>query len=255
MPIRQIEDLGITPPVEEFREELGIAPDRFRMIDATCEELPDMVEEHGIIIGGSPHSVTERLPWMVRLEEFIRRMDEIRKPMLGVCFGHQIIAQALGGTVEKGDQGRELGVVAIDLTEHGAEDPLFDCLDGGFVTAMSHCDVVTTLPAKARVLAKNRKYDHQALAVGDHIRSVQFHPEMSLPTLIRLALSRKDQLVKKKFVQDEAHLDQYLSSVRDCDVSSARWVLKNFFQHFAGVDRGEEDDLTGAAGSSTRRSY
>lgn len=78
--------------------------------------------ESGIIIGGSSHAVYEKLPWMARLQEFIKAMVYQQKPTLGVCFGHQIVAAALGGTVEKGAEGREFGPTQVMLTPEGQAD-------------------------------------------------------------------------------------------------------------------------------------
>ena len=142
--------------------------------DVEAGELPARPEDHAAyVITGSPAGVYDPLPWIEPLKAFIRGARG-RAKMVGICFGHQIMAEALGGRVEKSAKGWGLGLHHYDVkaTAHWMDD-------GGRVSvAASHQDQVTVAPAGATVLAGNAftPYAILAYAGGDAI-SFQFHPE------------------------------------------------------------------------------
>ena len=136
------------------------------------------------IITGSPQSVNDEEDWMLELEENIRHATECRKPILGICFGHQLIAKSFGGRVEVNPNGWELGSYPIHLTAQGKCSPLFNNVDDGVIVYESHQDSVTVVPDGAVELAYNRKCI-QAFQLHDTLYSVQFHPEFSLDVMKR----------------------------------------------------------------------
>ncbi|MGC1505607.1 MAG: type 1 glutamine amidotransferase [Sulfitobacter sp.] len=119
------------------------------------------------LITGSAFSAYEPLPWIARLEDFIRAAHKAEVPMVGICFGHQIMAQALGGTVEKHHDGWALG--PHDYVFEGSAEPVT-------INAW-HQDQVTRLPENARTVGRSSFCENAAIAYGKTGYSVQAHPE------------------------------------------------------------------------------
>jgi len=119
----------------------------------------------GWLITGSRHGAYEDHPFIAPLEQLIRDIHAAQRPLVGICFGHQIIAQALGGTVEKAPAGWAVG-------------PTTYSFDDRSVRLMAwHQDQVTQLPEGARVLGGNAFCPYGMLGYGDSILTVQAHPE------------------------------------------------------------------------------
>ncbi len=146
----------------------------FKTWDVTLGLFPDSSEEcDGWIITGSPASAYEPLEWITHLESLVRAIDEAGMPLIGICFGHQLIAQALGGVVTKADAGWGLGVDIYQPTEAGQS------LWGGQPLALHiiHQDQVTELPERAELLAGSAFCQNGVLRYDQHIFTVQAHPE------------------------------------------------------------------------------
>lgn len=235
LPKGYAEQMGVEEDETWFRDALGLpaGSKNLKTVRATLEELPSTVEEGAVLIGGSPHNTIEKdQPWIQRLEEFIRIMHARQKPILGVCFGHQLVAQALGGRTEKNPKGRELGTATIDLEKDGTLDPLFEGVPKRFPATEGHRYVVSEPPKleKVAVLARNDMDAYQALAIGDTTRSVQFHPEVTPAILEKIARFREAMLREEGFLKSTQSLDDFLGTIKD--TPEARQVLRNFVKNF-----------------------
>ena len=140
----------------------------------SAESPPSLKDADGFIISGSDRSVTDNEPWMLRAQDYIRELVAEDVPLLGICFGHQLIAKAIGGEVEPNRYGAEIGTVSINVVQN---DPLFQGLPDGFTASAYHHDTVTSLPSQARLLSTTDLDQNSAYAVGKNVRSVQFHPD------------------------------------------------------------------------------
>ncbi|GKY89412.1 type 1 glutamine amidotransferase [Sinisalibacter aestuarii] len=174
--------IGILQPghaPDEVRGELGDYADMFErllgghdfsfqrwdVVDGIFPEGP--LDAEAWLITGSRHGVYEGHDWIAPLEELIRQIAASGRPLVGVCFGHQIIAQALGGRVEKFAGGWAVGRQSYDF--------------GGETLALNawHQDQVVELPEGARVIASNNFCENAALVIGDNVLTIQPHPEFA----------------------------------------------------------------------------
>ncbi|WP_006787348.1 glutamine amidotransferase [Thiorhodospira sibirica] len=141
------------------------------------EVLPLPHECAGVILTGSHAMVTDNLPWSVALEQWLPEALALEVPVLGICYGHQLLARAMGGTVDYHPQGEEAGTVEVQLTPEAARDPLFAELPMVFKAHVSHSQTVLQLPPTAVLLAQNAHEPHHAFRLGRCAWGVQFHPE------------------------------------------------------------------------------
>jgi len=141
------------------------------------ESLPPLDSISGVVITGSPAMVSEKLPWIETSQHYLISALKAGVPMLGICFGHQLMAQAFGGKVDWNPAGWEIGITSISLSNEAAEDPLFNTMPVNFKVHATHMQSVIDLPPVATVLAGNPLDNHHAVCFGDNAWGVQFHPE------------------------------------------------------------------------------
>ena len=158
------------------------------------EILPCPSDFDGILITGSPSSVWEMQPWMTRALPWLHALCSAQTtPVLAVCFGHQLMAQALGVDICPNPRGAEIGTIRVNLTPSGKTDPLFNGLSHTFEIQSIHKDITPNLPQGAglSLLASTANTEIQAFAVGPNIRAVQFHPELTASALQSLVTVRQ----------------------------------------------------------------
>ena len=155
----------------------------------------EKLKPRGLIVTGSPLSVMDGADWMGPLGDELLRAGERGIHVLGVCFGHQLIAQAAGGRVVRNPRGREIGTVKVQLTAAARRDPLFSWADSDEIEVQAtHEDAVESLPPGATLLASNENTAVQAYRLSETIACVQFHPELSTIAMRDLIFSRRDKL-------------------------------------------------------------
>lgn len=157
---------------------LALPAGRTQVIQAAQgEPLPAAQDCLGIVITGAHCMVTDDRPWSLAIERWLPGLVAQEVPLLGICYGHQLLGRALGGVVADHPGGKEVGTFAVELSPAGIEDPLFCNLPQRFLAHATHTQSVTTLPAGAVLLAGNAFEPHHAMRIGTSAWGVQFHPE------------------------------------------------------------------------------
>lgn len=180
-------------------------------------EAPLPSEGAALLISGSSANVFTREPWMLRSEAELRELVAGGMPVFGICFGHQLLAQALGGEVSSSANGREISTVEITPS---AADPLLTGF-APFAANVCHFDTVVRLPPGTEVLGSNPHEPHQMLRFGERCYGVQFHPEFD-GEIMRAYVTARAQAMRDEGLDPKAAL----AAARD--TPEARDVLRRF---------------------------
>jgi GMP synthase (glutamine-hydrolysing) len=189
----------------------------------------------GMVITGSPLSLVAPEPWMHEAAETVRTAGAAGVPTLGVCFGHQLVAFAYGARVRMNPNGWEVGTREVDLTDDGERDPLFAGLPRRVRVNQSHRDEIWELASAMthiRRLAGSAHTETQAIAVGEHVRGVQFHPEMS-GQVVRRIIEHRRPILEEDLVcrgRCRSHLGRWVEDT--ADTPHGERVLRHFVERF-----------------------
>jgi GMP synthase-like glutamine amidotransferase len=145
--------------------------------DVCHGELPQSVDEcEGYITTGSKYSVYDDVAWIHQLAEFVRQVHAEKRKLVGICFGHQMIAYALGGTVAKSQSGWGIGTKPVELHQL---KPWMQPEKPSYRLLLSHQDQVLALPEGAELLGGNDHCPISMLGVDNHMLGIQAHPEFT----------------------------------------------------------------------------
>ena len=203
--------------------------------DGRRGRMPDLTSTNGVIITGSPASLTHPEPWMEGAIELIRHSALQAIPLLGVCFGHQLIGAAFGASVVANPNGWQVSRHPIHIVPEASEDPLFTQVTFPFDANLSHRDVIapdTVREANGlRVLATTGD-SIQAIAAGPNIRGIQFHPEFTGAIMRGYIRERAQELAADAATRKipNNHPDKLAETAADCPI--AERVFHNFVRYF-----------------------
>jgi len=172
---------------------LAVEPDlilvTYEVVDG--EYPADLDEVDAYIITGSKLSVYDDVPWVKQLKGFVVQLHEAKKKLIGICFGHQMVAEALGGKTLPADSGWCVGVHAIEPTEDAAR---YGLSSSTIRLRSNHRDQVATLPTGGKLLASTKACPIASIGLDDHILTFQGHPEFSEGYARALLNMRRDIL-------------------------------------------------------------
>jgi GMP synthase (glutamine-hydrolysing) len=207
-----------------FRRELDADFVEFTL---TEEQYPTGFDYDGFVVSGSASSVYWEEPWLPATREWVAEAIDRGIPALGICFGHQLLADVLGGTVE--DMGAyELGYRTVERTDAGREDPIHRNLGDEFLVFTTHSDAVTELPPGATLTAEN-DYGIHGFRHG-HVFGMQSHPEYDLETAESVAEGKESEA----YVSDE-QLEAVLADVTESNFARAAETKRIFDDFLAYV--------------------
>ena len=181
--IRFLESGGATFSYIGFNVALGEFPETVNACDA-------------YIITGSPNGVYEAEPWIADLMQFIRDSYAAGKKLVGICFGHQVLAQALGGHAEKSANGWGLGLKQFTVT---TPKPWMTKQPGLYNLYFAHQDQVIQLPAEAELLGGNGFCPNAMFVIGSQVLGVQGHPEFT-ESIMQDIVSMKNNTIPQEVI-------------------------------------------------------
>lgn len=214
----------ITPLYEDFEDWFALYMDihDFMQVDVfRGQTLPKPGSVAGVVVTGSAAMVSERVDWSETTADWLAVAVGQGVPVLGVCYGHQLLAHALGGRVGPNPRGRQIGTVQAQLTRDGQDDRLVGHLPAAFAAQTSHLESVLKLPRGAVRLASSPRDDNFALRFAENAWGVQFHPEFSAPVM-REYIHHRSEALHQEGLQPAQLLQQVT------DTPQVRSVLPGF---------------------------
>ncbi|MCM2338632.1 MAG: glutamine amidotransferase [Lysobacter sp.] len=208
-----------------IRVAAGLAADETVVVNVQeGEPLPTREGFAGTLVTGSGAMVTDRADWSERSADWLRDAAHAGMPLLGICYGHQLLAHALGGEVADHPAGREMGTIGLELHDGAAQDPLFAGLPPAFPAQATHLQTVLRPPVGATVLARSEHDACHAFRWGERAWGLQFHPEFSATHMRGYVQARSEALLREgrcpKTVAREVSATPH-----------ARRVLRRFVRH------------------------
>lgn len=211
------------PFANMIRETIGdVWQGPYEVVDARAGD-PETKRWKMVVITGSSANVPTREPWIVRTEAWLRGLVAESVPTFGICFGHQLLAQALGGEVIRNPRGREIGTKKI---VRRADDWLFEGLPKEMFANVTHIDTVGRLPEGAVSLAFSTLEDHQAIRFSEVCYGVQYHPEIDADIMRGYIETRREILASEGL-----SADALLAETSDAQPGAE--TLRNFVKRFA----------------------
>jgi len=206
-------------------EGMGLADNQWQCVNVQAgEPLPDPAGFAGAAVTGSHDMVTDDARWIHDAKAWICRAVDAGLPLLGICFGHQLMADALGGKAGDHPDGVEIGTADITLTAEAGADPLLGGLPPVFKGHVTHFQTAHQLPPGAVLLATGTHDPHQSFRVGGHAWGVQFHPEFDAPAIRHYIDMREAEL---------SELGRDVAGIRAtvCDTPESASLLEKFAEY------------------------
>ncbi|KAF8102990.1 hypothetical protein N665_0189s0041 [Sinapis alba] len=217
--------------VSTFGEE-GEQWDLFRVIDGEFPEEKDLDKYDGFIISGSLHDAFGDADWIVKLCSLCEKLDDMKKKVLGICFGHQILCRIKGGKIGRASRGADMGLRSITMAKDAMKPP------GGYfgdnkmipdslAIIKCHQDEVLELPESATLLAYSDKCNVEMASFGNHFLCIQGHPEYNKEILFEII----DRVVNMKLMEQDC-ADRAKETMENAEPDRKQWqtLCKSFLK-------------------------
>ena len=205
-----------------IRAGMDLDPSRVTVVSVfEGANLPNPKRFAGVVVTGSGAMVSHRESWSEQTAAWLRDAVERTTPVLGICYGHQLLAHALGGRVGPNPHGREIGTVRVQLTPEAEDDALLAGFGGALLVHTTHSEAVLELPKPAVRLASSQADPNSAFSFGTAAWGVQFHPEFDTHVMKRYIEERRELLVA-----EDIDADARLSEIEESPDGKA--VLRRF---------------------------
>lgn len=216
---------------------MGVDKEAASVVDVVRgADLPGPDDVAGVVITGSHDMVTDRLDWSERTAKWLPGVVSRGIPVLGICYGHQLLAHAMGGCVGNNPRGLEFGNTTIDLIETAWTDPLLKDFPSPLEVHASHSQTVLELPEGAVHLASNPMDSNHAFRIGECAWGIQFHPEFDADIMTEYIDAFHDWLVENGADPD--------SLLKNChDIPDNPRLLKRFAEIIEQVSSNSQASL------------
>lgn len=212
---------------EQLVQAAGLPTDDVDIVSVHEGQRPQAPARYrAALITGSPAMVSDKEPWSENTAAWLREAAAAELPMFGVCYGHQLLAHALGGTVGYNPAGREVGTQTVELLPAAAGDKMLAGVPPTFPAQMLHAQTVLQPPPGAAVLARSDLDEHQMIRIGRNVFSTQFHPEFG-PDFIRAHLER----FGRRYAAENLDMPGLAANVRATPVAGG--LLRRFLEAYA----------------------
>ena len=197
---------------------------RYTALPVVDDVFPDKLDDYdGYLISGSAFGVYDDAPFIPKLMNLIQQIYKAKKPLVGICFGHQIIAHALGGHVRKWHHGWTIGTKEIKLID---SPDWIESTEKVVHLIHVHQDQVTSLPNRAQLIGNTNNCKNAAYVIDDLVFSIQGHPEFDISYTDALA----------NLLEDQAGVECIQAARRSFSTPHdgkkvANWILKFFAKH------------------------
>lgn len=191
-------------------------------------DLPDPATIDGLVVMGGPMSVNQedKFPWLVDEKKYLSKCIALKKPLLGICLGSQLLAEVLGATVYS-NRYKEIGWFPIELNRAARQSPFFHNCPHRLKVFHWHGDTYD-LPDGAHLLASSEACRHQAFIYDELFMGIQFHLEVTSESIASLVKNGTSDLTQGKYVQEASHLYGSTSDIETVNGVMVQ-VLDNLF--------------------------
>jgi GMP synthase-like glutamine amidotransferase len=199
------------------------------------DRVPDRVAADALVVMGGPQQAYDdsSAPWLRQTKQLLRTVTREGMPVLAICLGAQLLAEAMGGRVRPGEDGPELGARFVSKRDAAFDDPLFREIPLSPAVVQWHWDAIVELPAQAVLLAGSPRYPNQAFRVGPKAYGLQFHIEAPAEMVAAWAVA-DTEAVRAVGLEPVTVLEHVIEVLQEIEE-----VWRPFVVRFAELVRGE----------------